>query len=82
MVGARHVIANLTLDIGEVALDYLADDREHEARGQSITIREPNKEDNMSLNQKVALVTGAASGIGEQCARKFASLGAAVVSPT
>jgi 3-hydroxybutyrate dehydrogenase len=33
----------------------------------------------MSLNQKVALVTGAASGIGEQCARKFASLGAAVV---
>jgi 3-hydroxybutyrate dehydrogenase len=33
----------------------------------------------MSLNQKVALVTGAASGIGEQCARKLASLGAAVV---
>jgi acetoacetate decarboxylase len=24
VVGARHVIANLTLDIGEVALDYLA----------------------------------------------------------
>jgi 3-hydroxybutyrate dehydrogenase len=33
----------------------------------------------MSLNQKVALITGAASGIGEQCARKLASLGAAVV---
>jgi 3-hydroxybutyrate dehydrogenase len=33
----------------------------------------------MSLNNKVALVTGAASGIGEQCARKLASLGAAVV---
>jgi 3-hydroxybutyrate dehydrogenase len=33
----------------------------------------------MSLNHKVALVTGAASGIGEQCARKLASLGAAVV---
>ncbi|MFL9989287.1 3-hydroxybutyrate dehydrogenase [Paraburkholderia sediminicola] len=33
----------------------------------------------MSLSQKVALVTGAASGIGEQCARKLASLGAAVV---
>lgn len=33
----------------------------------------------MSLNKKVALVTGAASGIGEQCARKLASLGAAVV---
>jgi 3-hydroxybutyrate dehydrogenase len=31
------------------------------------------------LNNKVALVTGAASGIGEQCARKLASLGAAVV---
>jgi acetoacetate decarboxylase len=24
VVAARHVIANLTLDIGEVALDYLA----------------------------------------------------------
>jgi 3-hydroxybutyrate dehydrogenase len=33
----------------------------------------------MSLTNKVALVTGAASGIGEQCARKLASLGAAVV---
>jgi 3-hydroxybutyrate dehydrogenase len=33
----------------------------------------------MSLNNIVALVTGAASGIGEQCARKLASLGAAVV---
>src|SRR6201996_4875715 len=33
----------------------------------------------MSLQDKVALVTGAASGIGEQCARKLASLGAAVV---
>lgn len=33
----------------------------------------------MSLQNKVALVTGAASGIGEQCARKMASLGAAVV---
>lgn len=33
----------------------------------------------MSLKAKVALVTGAASGIGEQCARKLASLGAAVV---
>ncbi|WP_168787424.1 3-hydroxybutyrate dehydrogenase [Paraburkholderia aromaticivorans] len=33
----------------------------------------------MSLKNKVALVTGAASGIGEQCARKLAALGAAVV---
>lgn len=33
----------------------------------------------MSLTNKVALVTGAASGIGEQCARKLASLGAGVV---
>src|ERR1700739_4588964 len=33
----------------------------------------------MSLQNKVALVTGAASGIGEQCARKLASLGADVV---
>jgi 3-hydroxybutyrate dehydrogenase len=33
----------------------------------------------MSLKNKVAFVTGAASGIGEQCARKLASLGAAVV---
>ncbi|MEM5436126.1 3-hydroxybutyrate dehydrogenase [Paraburkholderia diazotrophica] len=33
----------------------------------------------MSLQNKVALVTGAASGIGEQCARKMASLGACVV---
>jgi 3-hydroxybutyrate dehydrogenase len=33
----------------------------------------------MSLNDKVALVTGAASGIGEQCARKLAADGAAVV---
>ncbi|ACC74603.1 3-hydroxybutyrate dehydrogenase [Paraburkholderia phymatum] len=32
----------------------------------------------MALQNKVALVTGAASGIGEQCARKLASLGAAV----
>jgi 3-hydroxybutyrate dehydrogenase len=33
----------------------------------------------MSLQDKVAVVTGAASGIGEQCARKLASLGATVV---
>ncbi|WP_343675968.1 3-hydroxybutyrate dehydrogenase [Paraburkholderia heleia] len=33
----------------------------------------------MSLKDKVAVVTGAASGIGEHCARTFASQGAAVV---
>ncbi|MFL9895657.1 3-hydroxybutyrate dehydrogenase [Paraburkholderia sp. RL17-383-BIF-A] len=33
----------------------------------------------MALNDKVALVTGAASGIGEHCARKLASDGATVV---
>ncbi|MEA3113796.1 MAG: 3-hydroxybutyrate dehydrogenase [Caballeronia sp.] len=33
----------------------------------------------MALNDKVALVTGAASGIGEQCARKLAADGATVV---
>ncbi|RDU99876.1 3-hydroxybutyrate dehydrogenase [Trinickia dinghuensis] len=33
----------------------------------------------MSLKDKVALVTGSASGIGEQCARKMAAEGAAVV---
>jgi 3-hydroxybutyrate dehydrogenase len=33
----------------------------------------------MSVKGKVALVTGAASGIGEQCARKLAEDGAAVV---
>jgi 3-hydroxybutyrate dehydrogenase len=33
----------------------------------------------MSLKNSVAFVTGAASGIGEQCARKLASLGAEVV---
>jgi 3-hydroxybutyrate dehydrogenase len=33
----------------------------------------------MSLKNKVAVVTGAASGIGEQCARKLASQGAKVV---
>ncbi|MFL9863367.1 3-hydroxybutyrate dehydrogenase [Paraburkholderia fungorum] len=33
----------------------------------------------MALKDKVALVTGAASGIGEQCARKLASDGAMVV---
>jgi len=27
VVGARHIIANLTLDIGEVAFDYLAPDQ-------------------------------------------------------
>src|SRR5215831_14892803 len=33
----------------------------------------------MSLKDKVVIVTGAASGIGEHCARKFAGQGAAVV---
>uniref|UniRef100_UPI0023F7FF37 SDR family NAD(P)-dependent oxidoreductase n=1 Tax=Caballeronia sp. BR00000012568055 TaxID=2918761 RepID=UPI0023F7FF37 len=33
----------------------------------------------MALQGKVALVTGAASGIGEQAARKLAADGAAVV---
>jgi 3-hydroxybutyrate dehydrogenase len=33
----------------------------------------------MALKDKVALVTGAASGIGQQCARKMAAEGAAVV---
>jgi 3-hydroxybutyrate dehydrogenase len=33
----------------------------------------------MTVKGKVALVTGAASGIGEQCARKLAALGATVV---
>jgi 3-hydroxybutyrate dehydrogenase len=33
----------------------------------------------MTVKDKVALVTGAASGIGEQCARKLAALGASVV---
>jgi hypothetical protein len=33
----------------------------------------------MSLKDKVAVVTGAASGIGEHCARTFANHGAAVV---
>lgn len=33
----------------------------------------------MSLNNKVVVITGAASGIGEQCARKLASRGATVV---
>ncbi len=33
----------------------------------------------MSLQNKVAVITGAASGIGEHCARTFASQGAAVV---
>jgi 3-hydroxybutyrate dehydrogenase len=33
----------------------------------------------MALNDNVALVTGAASGIGEQCARKLAADGATVV---
>ena len=33
----------------------------------------------MTLNNKVAVVTGAASGIGEQCARKLAAQGAKVV---
>lgn len=33
----------------------------------------------MALNDKVALVTGAASGIGEQCVRKLAADGASVV---
>ena len=33
----------------------------------------------MALKDKVALVTGSASGIGEQCARKLAAEGASVV---
>src|SRR5215470_15014721 len=33
----------------------------------------------MAVKDKVALVTGAASGIGEQCARKLAADGATVV---
>ncbi|WP_321963449.1 acetoacetate decarboxylase [Paraburkholderia sp. J7] len=37
VVGARHVIADLTLDIGEVAFDYLADTSKHGAsRGAAL----------------------------------------------
>jgi acetoacetate decarboxylase len=32
VVAARHVIANLTLDIGEVAFDYLAQNTQHAKR--------------------------------------------------
>ena len=38
VVGARHVIANLTLDVGEVAYDYLAPAEATEARSQSVTL--------------------------------------------
>ena len=33
----------------------------------------------MQLNNKVSVITGAASGIGAACARKFASEGAKLV---
>jgi acetoacetate decarboxylase len=38
VVGARHVIANLTLDIGEVAYDYLADTRVSESADEAALV--------------------------------------------
>jgi Enoyl-(Acyl carrier protein) reductase/Acetoacetate decarboxylase (ADC) len=83
VVGARHMIANLTLDIGEVAFDYLAPVASAKSRDNALehagNLCSVFRRITMSLQNQVAVVTGAASGIGEQCARKLASLGAAVV---
>ena len=62
VVSASHFVTDLTLGLGEVVFDYLA---KYPAR----------KDLPMSLSKRVAIVTGAASGIGKEIALRFAAEG-------